>query len=122
MYNDVQFNYVDACMASVLSPGGVCHYETIDPGVTANWIGAVVTPQIKAVFGLSVELLLGKAILQLVFSPHQDHMPSDMHNQIVTADAEQATIEHGKNPICHLVTVTGDNTCIYMEDVSLDGG
>ena len=34
VYDDVQLDWVDARVASVLSPGGVCHYEIADPVVT----------------------------------------------------------------------------------------
>ena len=38
VYDDVQLDFVDARVAAVLSPGGVCHYEVVDPGVTGEWI------------------------------------------------------------------------------------
>ena len=123
VYDDVQLDWVDARVASILSPGGVCHYEIADPGVTKEWIGQVVTPQIREVFGLFLAVLFGKAILWLAFSPHQEHMPRDMHQQIVAEYAQRDTIEHGENPIGRrLVSVTGDESSVYMEDVPLQDG
>ena len=123
IYDDVQLDWVDARVASILSPGGVCHYEIVDPGVTQEWIGQVVTPQIREVFGLPLAVLFGKAILWLAFSPHQAHVPRDMHERITAAYAQRATIEHGENPIRRrLVTVTGDESRVYMEDVPLQDG
>ena len=118
VYDDVQLDYVDARVAAVLSPGGVCHYEVVDPGVTNDFIMQVVTPQIKEVFGVPLAILFGKAIMWLAFSPYQEHMPQDMRQRIESAYTERATIEHGENPIRRrLVTVTGDESNVFMEDV-----
>ena len=43
-----------------------------------------------------------------------------MHARIVAAYTEQATIEHGESPVRRrFVTVTGEESQIFMEDVSL---
>ena len=119
VYDDVQLDYVDARVAAVLSPGGVCHYEVVDRGLTNEFIMTVVTPHVKEVYGAPIAALFGKAIMWLAFLPYQDHMPQDMLTRITTAYADRATIEHGENPICRLVTITGDESNVFMEDVPL---
>ena len=124
VYDDVQLDYVDARVAATLSPGGVCHYVIADPGVTSEWIAETVTPQINAVFGTALAVLFGKAILWLAFSPHQEHMPPDMRERIQQAYLnDRATLPEGENPIRrHLVTVTGNDTQVFMEDVPPQDG
>ena len=70
------------------------------------------------VYGLPLAVLFGKAVFWLAFFPHQDHVPRDMQDCIASAYTKRAMIEHGKNPIQRrLVSVTGDDTREYMEDI-----
>ena len=46
IYDDVQLDYIDAKVASVLCPSGVCNYAIVDPAVTGDWLFDNVTPNI----------------------------------------------------------------------------
>ena len=117
-YDDVQLDWIDAKVAQVLCPGGVCAYEVVDPGCTNEWISAHVMPHIAVVFGNGLAILFGKAILWLAFSAHYDLMPQDMRNRIVTAYESVRTTEGAAQPVKkRLVTVTGHEAQVFMEVV-----
>ena len=77
-YDDVQLDWIDARVAQVLCPGGVCAYEVVDQGCTNEWIATHVTPNVADVFGHALAVLLGKALLWLAFSPYCNLTPSDI--------------------------------------------
>ena len=119
-YDDTQLDYVDAKVAATLCPGGVCHCEVVDPGVTGDWLAEVVCPNVRDVFGQPVAVLFGKAVMWLAFSQHQEHMPTGMRERIHAAYQERATIADGENPIRRrLVVVTGNDARMFMEDVPI---
>ena len=118
VYDDIELNYVDASVAAVLSPAGVCHYVVIDPACTSAWIAANITPNIEQVFGPVLATLFGKAILWLAFSEHKDLLPHAMLGHIQEAYANRATLEDGTNPVeRRLVYVSGNQGAVNMETV-----
>ena len=60
-YDHMQLDWIDAKVAQVLCPGGVCTYELTDEGCTNDWITTHVTPNIAEVFGHDLAVLFGKA-------------------------------------------------------------
>lgn len=120
-YDDVQLDFVDANVAAILCPGGVCNYVIRDPACTPEWVSANVTPAINAVFGQQMAYLFGKALLWLAFSPQQNHMPQELRTRIHMAFNVVRTLPEGTtNPIEKvLVAVTGHEAIVYMEDINI---
>jgi hypothetical protein len=118
-YDDMQLDYVDAKVAAVLCPGGVCRYIVVDPGCTDDWIAAKVTPHIDAVFGRTLALLFGRALLWCAHVPQQVNMPNHMAAAIRTEYTAVRTLPNDRrNPVDKvLVTVTGNEAVVYMEDI-----
>ena len=117
-YDDVQLDWVDARVAAVLCPGGVCNYIVDDPACSHDWIVQQVTPNIAQVFGRRAAVLFGKAILWLAFVENDSNwMPFDMREGIRAAYNAVSTIQN-PNPVRKsLVAVTGQNGQVYMEDI-----
>jgi hypothetical protein len=118
-YDDVQLDWIDARVAQVLSPGGVCNYVVVDQVCTSDWICTNVTPHVKDVYGHSLAFLLGKAVLWLTYDEsHGEWMPPQMRQSIRTAYEAVRTIADDENPVCkRLVAVTGSDAQVYMEEV-----
>lgn len=116
-YDDIELDYVDAKVAAVLCPGGVCNYVVVDPACTPEWIATNVCPNVRQVFGDTLSLLFGRAILWCAFSSVQDLLPSDMLEQITTAYNQVRTVANNRNPIeKRLVHVSGHEGTVFMED------
>ena len=117
IFNDVQLDWPDAKVASVLCPGGVCSYVCIDNAVTPEWIATNVTPNITATFGQQVAVLLGCSLLWLAHSENRAYLPEHMVNCIRTSYAAIKTIT-GDNPIeKRLLAVSGNDGEVHMEEV-----
>ena len=86
-YDNIQLDYIDAKVASVLCPSGVCAYIVDDPACTGDWIVSNVTPSIGQVFGRQLVIVFGKAILWLACSEHKELIPVAMCERITTAHA-----------------------------------
>lgn len=122
-YDDIQLDYVDARVASVLCPGGPCYYVVEDAAISDEWIAEHVSPNINRVFGMQLAVLFGKALLWLAFMPadYEMTMPHDMRLRIHTAYAAIQTTEDGLNPVKRrLIVITGESATVYMNDVAVD--
>ena len=111
-------SYVDARVAAVLCPSGVCNYVVVDSACTPELIASNVCPNVREVFGDTLSLLFGRAILWDAFSSVQDLLPSDMLERITTAYNQVCTIANNRNPIeKRLVQVSGHEKTVFAEDV-----
>lgn len=117
-YDDVELDYVDAKVAAVLCPSGVCNYVVKDSACSDDWIISNVTPKIAENLGNVLAVLFGKAILWLCFSEYKEHMPIEMRQRITAAYDIVRTLPQGENPIGkRLVHVSGEEGTVYMEDI-----
>ena len=116
-YDDIQLDYVDAKVAAALCPTGVCDYVVVDPACTGSWISTVVSPNIKAVFGETLAILFGKALLWACYSVDTATLlPPPMKARICEAYEQTRTIEDGRNPVeKRVVHVTGEEGRVFME-------
>jgi hypothetical protein len=63
--DDVQLDWIDAQVAQVLCPTGICNHDVADQSVMAEWIADNVAPNIRDVFSQPTAHLFGKASLWL---------------------------------------------------------
>ena len=98
-YDDVQLDFVDAKVAAVLCPGGVCNYAVKDPACTKEWITTHVTPNITSVFGMEFGYLLGRALFWLTYSQQGNIMPPQMRTHIQEQYELFWTVPQDVNPI-----------------------
>ena len=75
-------------MASLLCIGGPCSYSVREgSGISDDWILENVVPQIASHFPRAVALVLGRALLWLVFDDYhiqdgESYLPNDMIDRV----------------------------------------
>lgn len=120
-YDDIQLDSVDANVAKILCVGGVCHYRVADPACTNSFITTNVTPNITAVYGEGLGVLLGRAILWFVYTENADYVPPEMVQRIKTAYEETRTLPDDQNPVQRVEqVVSGANAQVFMESMGLE--
>ncbi len=146
VYEDTELPYPDAKVAEKLCIGGPCFYlfpeeltnTTVEDGTSMiammkTFILSNVVPNVRKRLPDSAALVLGKALLWLIYSPYDatnNVVPHDFKNQIrmewnEVVSATVVGIEcdaPGYNPIRRVpVVVTGDQGCVHIDVVpSLD--
>ena len=98
-HNDVQSDLVDAKVAAMLCPGGVCCHEVVDPSCASKWMADNATPNIKEVFSMQLTVLFGKVMLWLACSPNNGLLLSAKLQAIQDAHCNCATFLAGSNPV-----------------------
>lgn len=98
-HNDIELDYIDAKVASVLCPSGICNCVCLDPACTEQWICMNVIPNIHGVFGETIAALFGRAILWFFHSDYKDLMLANTLLQIQTAYEATQTINNDQNPM-----------------------
>jgi hypothetical protein len=79
IYDDVELNWPDAKVASRLCVGGPCKYVVKEgAGVSNYFILQHVVPSIRTRFTDELALVLGKALLWLVFSEENSYVPDEV--------------------------------------------
>lgn len=127
-YIDPCLPWPDAKVASLLCKGGPCKYATREgSGVSDDWILQHVVPKIASRFPRAVALVLGRALLWLVFEDHntdgESYLPDDLVDQVWVAyrDIPGRVLPLIENPIKKiLLLVTGDEGQVYIDE--LGGG
>jgi len=124
-YIDPCLPWPDAKVASFLCKGGPCSYVTKDgSGISDDWILQHVVPKIASRFPRAVALVLGRALLWLVFEErsrtNEPYLPSDLHDLIWEAyrDIPGRTLPLIENPIRKvLLLVTGDEGEVFVDEL-----
>jgi hypothetical protein len=127
-YIDPCLLWPDAKVASLLCKGGPCKYATREgSGVSDDWILQHVAPRIASRFPRAVALVLGHALLWLVFEDYnvdgECYLPNNFVNQVLLAyqDIPGRVLPLAQNPIKKiLLLVTGDEGQVYIDE--LGGG
>jgi hypothetical protein len=141
VYEDTELPYPDAKVAEKLCLGGPCYY-LFHEEVTSNnanevsttmpmlqtYILSNVVPNIRQRLPDLAALVLGKALLWLIYSPYNEThnlVPQEFKSRIqmeVNEIISNASVDGGGvvdpnyNPICRCpVVVTGDQGCVYID-------
>jgi hypothetical protein len=124
VYDDVELNWPDAKVASRLCVGGPCKYVVKEgAGVSNNFILQHVVPSICTRFSDEVALVLGKALLWLVFSEENSYVPGEVSERIHNAYSVIRQLPENVNPIEKLLmVVTGDDAEVYFNEVGRAAG
>jgi len=130
VYDDVELPYPDAKVAEKLCIGGPCYYmwSDIDDSTSEMMNAFVLThvvPNIRRRLPDSATIVLGKALLWLIFSPvannfvsteFRDGVKGEMQNLLGRNHA--ARMEDDWNPIRKMpVVVSGDQGLVYIDEV-----
>jgi hypothetical protein len=149
VYEDTELPYPDAKVAEKLCVGGPCFYlfpeeltnnnSELEGGTSATiammrtFILSNVVPNIRQRLPDSAAIVLGKALLWLIYSPYNETnnlVPQEFKNRIrmevneIVSQATGSDVDPNYNPICRIpVVVTGDQGCVYIDVIpSLDNG
>ena len=148
VYDDTELPYPDAKNAEMLCIGGPCYYlfpEELNGTNTAGdneaasavpliammktFLLSNVVPNIRKRMSEAVALVLGKALLWMIFSPYDEThhvIPQDFKQriqmewkEIISATVVGVDCEDSRyNPIKRVpVVVTGDHGCVYIDIV-----
>ena len=122
VYDSSELPYVDAMVASKLCVGGPCAYVKRDENLPDHWIRQHVAPTIQEVYGDSVALVFGKALLWLAFSEKVDWLPEQFSTRVRESyQLLPGALEEGENPIeKKLLVVTGDAMMVNLTMVEAD--
>jgi hypothetical protein len=140
VYEDTELPFPDAKVAEKLCIGGACYYlfseeltnNAVDAGISTiamlkTFILSNVVPNIRKKLPDSAALVLGKALVWLIYSAYDDThnvVPQDFKtrikmelNEVVSAGANGVdTNLPNFNPICRVpIVVTGDQGCVYID-------
>ena len=141
VYEDTELPYPDAKVAEKLCLGGPCYYLFHEEVASNNanevsttmpmlqtYILSNVVPNIRQRLPDSAALVLGKALLWLIYSPYNEThnlVPQEFKSRIqmeVNEIISNASVDGGGvvdpnyNPICRCpVVVTGDQGCVYID-------
>jgi len=108
-------------LACISSP---CAYVVMEgSGISDNWILHHVVPRIASRFPRGVALVLGRALLWLVFEDSDGYLPEELQNQVKSAyqivPGQQLAVN--ENPVKKvLLVVTGDEDEVHID--KLGGG
>lgn len=124
VYDDVELNWPDAKVASRLCVGGPCKYVVKEgAGVSNDFILQHVVPSIRTRFSDEIALVLGKALLWLVFSEENSYVPDEARERIRQAYNVIRQLPENVNPIEKiLMVVTGDDAEVYFNEVGQAAG
>ena len=140
IYEDTELPFPDAKVAEKLCIGGACYYlfpeeltnTELEAGnstiaMLKTFILCNVVPNIRQRLPDAAALVLGKALLWLIYSPYDathNVVPQDLKNrirmewnEIVSAGDTIVDCNSAEyNPICRVpVIVTGDQGCVYID-------
>ena len=129
-YDDVELPYPDCKVAEKLCMGGPCYNLIItsicSATVLSTFILTKVVPNIRKRLPYSTLLVLGKAVLWLVFSSVANNFLSQAFiNEVKGSlnDTGVATILNGQNPILKMpVSVSGADGTVYIDELAGNDG
>ena len=126
VYDDVELPYPDAKVAEKLCGGGACFYlpnPRFDIAMMNTFVLSNVVPNVKKRLPESTCLVLGRALLWLIFLPVADeYIPVEMKERVVSEWVHvRGDIDEGDeevNPIIQTaVTVSGDHGAVFIDTV-----
>jgi hypothetical protein len=123
-YDDVELPYPDCKVAEKLCIGGPCYYvidtSICNSNVLTTFILTKVVPNIRKRLPDSASIVLGKAMLWLVYSSVACDFISAEYRDKVKADLADAGVEIGigRNPIVKMpVLVSGNQGTVYIDEI-----
>lgn len=132
VYDDVELPYPDAKVAEKLCGGGACFYlpnPMYDVEMLNTFILSHVVPNVRKRLPESACLVLGRALMWLIFSPVVDeYVPTEMKEKVVSEWAHvrgdiDDDDDHDTNPIIQTaVTVSGDHGAVFIDSIAGDVG
>lgn len=123
VYDDVELPYPDAKVAEKLCGGGACFYvydATTDAMMMNSFVLSHVVPNIRKRLPESACLVLGRALLWLIFSPVVDqYIPGDLKGKVLSEwEHIRGEVDAELNPIKQMaVAVSGDHGAVYIDMV-----
>jgi hypothetical protein len=123
-YDDVELPYPDCKVAEKLCIGGPCYYlinnSICNPSVLTTFILTKVIPNVRRRLPDSTCIVLGKAVLWLVFSSVTNNFISIEYCNELKADLAETgiAIADGQNPITRMpVLVSGDQGTVFIDEL-----
>ena len=127
VYDDVELPYPDAKVAEKLCGGGACFYlpnPRYDPVMMNTFVLSHVVPNVRRRLPESACLVLGRALMWLIFSPVVDeYIPAEMKEKVVSewahvrGDVDEGEVEEVNPIIQTAVTVTGDHGAVFIDTI-----
>jgi hypothetical protein len=124
-YDDVELPYPDCKVAEKLCIGGPCYYvfnnDICSSNVLTTFILTRVVPNIRRRLPDSTVIVLGKAVLWLVYSSDADNCLSAEYCESIRGSLSETGINvvDGQNPIRKIpVLVSGDQGTVYIDELA----
>ena len=124
VYDDVELPYPDCKVAEKLCIGGPCFYlidtSLCNSSILTTFILTKVVPNIRRRLPDSASIVLGKAILWLIFSSVANSFVSTDYCEQLKTDLSDTgiVIPEGRSPILKMpVLVSGDQGTVYIDEL-----
>jgi hypothetical protein len=133
VYDDVELPYPDAKVAEKLCIGGPCYYiwsDGLNSAMMSTFVLTHVVPNLWKRVPDSTALVLGKALLWMLYSPALVPLVPEHYRDMVIMELdlalgdERPAVEDGVawSPIQKVpVVVSGDNGSVYIDEILLGG-
>ena len=120
VYDDIELPYPDAKVAEKLCIGGACKYVIRNGrGVSDAFILQYVVPNIASRLPDSAALVLGKALLWLIYSVHGNDVPAAIRNSVRSEYDKVRQGNDNTNPINKIpIIITGDDGVVYIDEIN----
>jgi hypothetical protein len=123
-YDDVELPYPDCKVAEKLCMGGACYYvidsAVCDSNILKTFILTKVVPNIRQRLPDSAAIVLGKALLWLVYSSVSCNFISTVERDRVKTDLSETgiVIVDGQNPIAKVpIIVSGNQGTVFIDEI-----
>ncbi|KAL7567236.1 hypothetical protein ACA910_021220 [Epithemia clementina (nom. ined.)] len=122
VYDDVEMPFVDLKVCAVLCVGGPVVYMQKPDCVTNEFILQQVVPNLYTCCGQTVGLMLGRALLWLIYSDQSRLVPAEICMRVKDAyNTLPNRLPDGENPIeKKIVVVTGDHNNAQITEIDSD--
>ena len=117
-YDDVELPWPDIKVAQMLCVGGACKYViTRESGVSNEFVFEFVVPNIKKRFNADVTLILGTALLYLIFEDEHRVVPRVLRERVLQA-LHTVSRTPRENPVKRIpVVCTGNDGEVYIDEI-----
>ena len=125
VYDDIDLPYPDAKVAGRLCIGGPCKYALKEgTGITDNFLVQHVVPMIRTRFSQGVALVLGKALLWLLFSDAgRDYLPPAYCKHVEGVYNTISQLPPGESPVLKIpIVLSGHDGELYLDELGQDFG